>query len=424
MLKVSPFVNGYCQRAAFTTHRQWSINEDLHGYLLERIRNLNRYFKDLPRSEAEENLSLKIKQRYLSNEGYNYRASLPYRLNFKSPNITQENSGAGFFSWRDMEFYMRNGFVGPVKIKSVSGQRLAEVHQRFTGMLKGTTPDQNRLKILRQEWRDVDVLDLVTNPEIVAKVSSLLGKNIKMRFTSMHEVPPGLGSFSDMTNGHIPDFYAHSDMNLGTAVIPRNDTEKPFCDRDAVSVWISISGTNADNAPLFVFPGTQKWEITTPLTYLEHTKDKPEALDETCKLLSTKGFANQLNANHKLYYDFLTSSHYRTLLPHARRMELYMEPGECLFFTTHLLHGSGINLTRVSRLGMSIRYSSAMNPENEENLTVIRELFSEEERARLGLKEGDDRIPIIQVLGSEHHPRSVPVNVIELRKILTKKGEK
>ncbi len=54
-----------------------------------------------------------------------------------------------------------------------------------------------------------------------------------------------------MTNHHIADFYAHSDMNLGTAAIPKVDTEDPYCDRNAVSVWISISGTHQLNAPLF-----------------------------------------------------------------------------------------------------------------------------------------------------------------------------
>lgn len=416
---LNPFDN---VRAEYILSGKWSEKENLKSYIQDRIINLNHYFSILQRSPEEDQLAEKIMARYLSKKAYNYIDSLPYRLNLQKSEKTLENFGPHFFREREIDFYLKYGFIGPKAVKSISQEKLKEIHARFTGMLKGLTPDQNRKKILRQEWRDKDILDLVTNEEIVAKVSSLLGENIKMRFTSMHEVPPGEGSFSNMTSGHIPDFYAHSDMNLGTAVIPRVDTEKPFCDRDAVSVWISISGTNEDNAPLFVFPGTHLWDITTPLTYLEHTKHDKKSLERTCRLLSTKGFANQLNANHYLYYDYLQNSHYQKMLTTTKKTEMYMAPGDCLFFTTHLLHGSGINQLPVSRLGMSVRYSRALNPENEENLSVVRALFSKSQQVRLGLSENDDRIPIIQVLGTQHHERSKPINLKQLREILAEKA--
>ncbi len=408
-------------RATHLRKGEWGEKENLYVYLQERIPILQNYFKQLPQSPEEGVLMHRILDRYLSKQGFTYGASLPFRLDLKPSHITRENSGPSFFSERELDFYFENGFIGPKTIKSVSQERLKALHSRFTGMLQGSTPDQSRLKILRQEWRDPDVFDLVTNPEIVSKVSSLLGPNIKMRFTSMHEVPPGEGSFACMTNQQISDFYAHSDMNLGTAAIPRVDTQDPFCDKDAISVWISISGTTEHNAPLFVFPGTHKWDITTPLTYLNQFKDDPNALLETGKLLATKGFANQLNANHYLFYKYLLASSEQSRLCETSRTEMYMQPGDCLFFTTHLLHGSKINTTAISRLGMSIRYSRATNEENNENLTIVRSLFTDEEQLEMGLEKGDERTPIFQVLGNAHHEKSKPVNLAALRNILRNK---
>lgn len=401
---------------------KWGEKEGLDVYLESRVANLQKYFASIQRTPEEDQLAARIKARFLNKEAYNYRESLPYRLNLKVSKKTAENSGPSFLSEREVAFYLEHGFVGPSHMPSISKEGLKKVHGRFSGMLKGSTPEQNRAKVLRQEWRDLDVFDLVTNKEIVSKISSLLGDNIKMRYTSMHEVPPGEGSFSEMTQGQIPDFYAHSDMNLGTAVIPKADTEKPFCDVDAVSAWVSISGTTPDNAPLFVFPKTHEWDITTPLTFLEQARHDKQALDLTCKLLSTRSWANTLNAQHYLFYNYLLNSQYRQMLATTKKTEMYMGVGECLFFTTHLLHGSGINQLPVSRLGLSIRYSRATNPENEENLSVVNELFSERERAQLGLKENERRIPIFQVLGTEHHENTVPVDLTELRKILVKKS--
>lgn len=402
--------------------RKWAEKESLGTYLQSRVSTLEKYFQTVQRSPEEDRLAERIMARYLNKEAYRYEESLPYRLKLQVSNKTAENAGPNFFSERELAFYLENGFVGPRKISSISTGILKKMHERFSGMLKGSTPDQNRSKVLRQEWRDVDVFDLVTNKEIVSRISSILGDNIKMRYTSMHEVPPGEGSFSEMTKGHIADFYAHSDMNLGTAVIPKEDTVPPFCDVDAVSAWVSISGTNAHNAPLFFFPKTHQWDITTPLTFLENTKNDKKALALTCKLLSTRSWANQLNAQHYLFYNYLLNSHYQQMLETTRKTEMYMERGECVFFTTHLLHGSGVNYQPLSRLGISIRYSRATNPENEENLSVVKGLFSESERVQLGLKKDEDRIPIFQVLGTKHHEKSVPVDLVELRKILVKKS--
>ncbi len=160
------------------------------------------------------------------------------------------------------------------------------------------------------------------------------------------------------------------------------------------------------------------------MTYLQQTQSDPQALALTCKLLATKGFANQLNANHYLLYNYLLATKDPSILRKPLRTEMYMPAGHCLFFTTHLLHGSKLNTTDVSRLGMSIRYSLATNEENNENLSIAKGLFSKEELSRLGIQENDDRVPIFQVLGNEHHEKSKPINLAAMREILLQKREK
>lgn len=401
-------------------HQRIEKQEIFSDYLKHRIASLNSYLASLPYSSKEAALQGRIKQEYANRGSYKEEdifAEEPFSSGrFK----TLEVNGVPCLSRDEVENYSKYGFVGPIKIKTITQDTLSAIFSRYTGIPKTLNPQEYREARVRQEWQNSDLLRLASNPEIVSKVSSLLGDNIKVRFTGIHEVPPGVGSFSSITSGQVHALCAHSDTNLAARLSKRGLTG-PFVDLDSINVWFSITGTTRDNGPLYVFPKTHKWSVLTPYKYLEHSKGDADLSERTFKLLSISGFGNEMIANHMLSYQYIQESINRDTLSTIRRTEVYTEPGECLIFSSHLMHGSDVNSTATPRLAISIRYSSALKSENEDTLNAVKAIFSPQERTQLGLIEGDTRTPIIQVLGKEHHTRSCLVDLNQLKIILSQK---
>lgn len=396
---------------------RWAKKESLGEYLKQRLPHIESYLNSLEFSANEESFLRQIKTNYQNRTTKVVEDIFPFKFNLEKENKTYENSGLNFLRKKDVRLYLENGIIGPIKIKTISQATLQAVFSRYTGIPKDLTPKDYREARVRQEWQNKDILDLACNEEIVGKISSLLGDHIKVRFTGIHEVPPRAGSFSSITEGKIAALCAHSDTNLA-ARLSKKGMDGPLVDLDSINVWISISETNPRNGPLYVFPKTHQWSILTPLKYLEHASHDKDVLERVLKLLSISGFGHEMIANHALYYNYLLTSKYQHLLSKIKRTEIYTKPGECLIFNSHLLHGSDINWTPKSRLAISIRYSRATNSENEDNLKAVNAMFSRSERERLGIKENDNRTPIIQVLGTKHHENSIAVNFSQLRKIL------
>ncbi len=129
-------------RATYIKQGEWGEKEHLHSYLIERIPVLKRYFEHLPQTGDEVRLSERIMERFSTKIGFTYGASLPFRLNLKHPQLPPQQASPGAFSESELEFFFENGFIGPKEIPSVSHESLKTLHQRFTGMLTGSTPDQ------------------------------------------------------------------------------------------------------------------------------------------------------------------------------------------------------------------------------------------------------------------------------------------
>lgn len=400
----------------------WSEKESLRDYLKEREVGVKDYLKQLERSPKEEELFHKVKMAYENRTGSENRNTYPHRVTLETHTKTYENSGDHYLSRKEIEFYIEHGLIGPVPLPTLSERTLQAIMKRFSGIPDTLTPQQYRDARVRQEWQSKDILQVACSEEIVAKVTSLLGDNVKVRFTAIHEIAPHAGSFSSLTEDKIPELCAHSDTNLGLRLNKR-ELEGPIVGLDSINVWISINGTNADNGPLYMFPKTHNWSVLTPMKYLEHARNDPSALEQTLKLLSISGFGNEMIANHALSFNYLQTSAYRHQLSKIKRVEIYTKPAEALIFSTHLLHGSDVNRTSQTRLAISVRYSRATTQENDDNLKAVNALFSKSERARLGLSEADGRNPIIQVAGTKHHEKSKPVNLDQLHKILDERAK-
>ncbi len=375
----------------------WSLRENFYDYSHKKMGNLMRYVDSLSSSEKETATLQKIKTEYSKFTGKPVDI-FPFTPSIEQITRTVEDGGDGFLSKEEIQFYIAHGLVGPMPLKSLKPDFLQSIYTQFTGITNTLGSKGYRDVRVRQEWVSLEILELASNVEIVSRVSSLLGENIKIRFTGIHEIPPKTGAFAAATNDKIAAFCAHSDLNLGSRLSKIGLSHSPV-DTDSINVWISITGTGPDNAPLFLFPRTHRWPIFTPLKYLDHARENPEQLERTFRLLSIGEFGSEIVANHALFYHYLHHSPLRNELFEIPEIEVYTQPGDCIIFSTHLQHGSEINQTEQPRLGISVRYSRATNKENTDTVRLLRSLFSKEELFRLGIKENDSRAPILQILG-------------------------
>lgn len=398
---------------------RWAEKESFQDYIIRKMPKIQTYLDGLKMLPQEEEFYQQIHHDY---SRQNFKNIYPFKVSLGIDTKTFENSKGDFLSEKEIKFYIENGIIGPTLIDTLSNETIKAIFRKFSGIPDHLTPQQYRDIRVRQEWQSLDILNVICNHQIVSKISSLLGPDIMVRFTAIHEIGAKTGSFASITDNKVPELCAHSDTNFG-ARISKRGLHGTVVGLDSINVWISINGTNPNNGPLYVFPKTHNWAIMTPLKYLEHAKRDQATLDKTIKLLSKLGFGNEMIANHALFFNYLQEAEYSQELPKIKRVEIYTQPKECLIFSTHILHGSDVNLTNETRLAISVRYCPATTEENEDNLQAVKTMFTKDELLRLGLDEQETRNPIIQVLGSNCHIKSKPVKLDQLRQILEEKRQ-
>ncbi len=290
---------------------------------------------------------------------------------------------------------------------------LQSLSKKFTNFNKDYYK-RNLTSSLYSSLKNKDLFELAANPDILEKVSSILGGNIALSNLSIHEIPPGNGKSSQETQGMVHAFNCHSDLSSGSHYYFKTDTnrmENLVLDNRGVCVWVSVTGTDPYNAPLYLFPRTHHWEITTPFTYLENARGDWEELEQILKLLAIhpSNSARRIGLCNIEYKYCLAN--YKSLLPKIARTEIYTKPADIIMFNQHTRHGSGINSSSQSRLAISLRYNTAMKEIG--GIESAGAVVTQEEREKLGFGN-DPRKPMIQLLGEQHHPNNVPIDLNRL----------
>jgi ectoine hydroxylase-related dioxygenase (phytanoyl-CoA dioxygenase family) len=331
---------------------------------------------------------------------------LPF-IKLKATKKTFESEGGDYLSEKEVSCYLSEGVVGPLSIKSLTHKELNSIYEQFSDF------NSNRnLGSVYSMLTNRCMINLATNPAILAKVSSILGNNIMLANMTVNSVQPSQGKSTTETKGLVDSLNCHSDLSSGSQYhfeIGTNCIKNLTLNNRCVHVWLSITGTDATNAPLYFFPKTHLWEISTPFTYLDLNKHDPDSI---LKLLSFKqGSAARRIGLYNEEYKYLLYSRYKPLLSNIRQTEIYTQPGECIFFNAHTKHGSGVNSSAKTRVAITMRYNTAMTEAG--GLESAGSVVTLAERKTLGIL-GDKRKPMIQVMGNKHHINNLPINISHL----------
>ena len=182
-----------------------------------------------------------------------------------------------------------------------------------TEALKGRTAESltpaDRILAVRgihqQAFRDKRFLRLVKHEPLVSALVSLLGRDIKVLQDMALIKPPRIGSEKP----------AHQDAAY-FEVEPHDQV---------VGTWWALDRATPENGCMHVWPGTHR------LPVVEHT-----AIENTPHLV-------------------IPSS----LLDESRKVALPMEPGDVLFFSSHLFHFTPPNRSAHRRRSLQVHYASA-----------------------------------------------------------------
>lgn len=395
--------NGYIQQAL------WAEKEPMKMYLQKALDTTSKFVAAVQLS-LEEKSQLEIIKTWYDKEYEPQETTLLPFIKLEAVGKTFESSSGSYLKQREIDFYLEQGVLGPITIPSLSQDALQAITDRFPNF---NLDYFRNLGSLYNVLKNRCLLELATNSEILSKVSSILGDNIMLSNISVHEIGAGHGKSSYETMGMVDAFNCHSDLSSGSHYYFRpgaNQVEGLVLDNRGVCVWVSISGTNAENAPLYVFPKTHLWEITTPFTYIEKNKNNPTNLDHVLKLLALnhRNSARRMGLCNLEYQDLLSSP---SLLKDIRRTEIYTKPGDIILFNQHTRHGSGFNASSQPRLAISMRYNTALKEVG--GTEKAGPVLTKAEKEKLGFKE-DGRKPMVQLLGKKHHPNNIPIDLKRL----------
>lgn len=245
--------------------------------------------------------------------------SFPFKEGAKHP-LTEEQKAffnengflviKGLLSKEKIEKYSKhlvdvcNGDVAPAKNMLV---------MKDVMIAKGKVKtDKNVEKIQKvQDIQDDPIFwELLTEPDVLDIAENFCGKNIKTIHNMIINKPPRV-------DGRHP---FHQDQLYF-----------PFGpDEDIIGCWIALQKTSVENGTLAVIPGSHK----TPI--LEH------------------GDIKNIDNLNLAYFGALGDN-----LGIEKRVHFIAEPGDALFFHTHLLHGAGRNRSDGFRRVYIVHYASS-----------------------------------------------------------------
>jgi len=226
-------------------------------------------------------------------------------------------------------FFNENGYV---LIKGLfSKEKIKKYEQRLIDVCNGDVPPAKNMLVMKdimiakgkvqtdnqvekiqkiQDIQDDEVfLELLKEPEVLDVVENFTGKNIKTIHNMVINKPPNL-------DGRHP---FHQDQLYF-----------PFGpDEDIIGCWVPFQETSKENGTLAVIPGSHHSPI------LEHGDIKN--IDN----LNLAYFGAQGDVGIE------------------NRVHVIAEPGDALFFHTHLLHGAGRNRTEGFRRVYIVHYANA-----------------------------------------------------------------
>ncbi|MFD8692531.1 chlorinating enzyme [Streptomyces sp. NPDC059651] len=243
----------------------------------------------------------------------------------------------------ELEQFERDGFLGPFDLydEAEMEKHLAALRPRLLNSKKSIYHGEGAASAISNYDRHLDVEFLaehITRPEIVDRVTSVLGRNTLCWRTEFFPKYPG----DEGTDWHqAEDFSSLTDSQQSQILWPQDSPR-----RGTVTVWTAFTESSVETGCLQFIPGTH-----TTMNYDEKKgmDYDPEIVNKKEKGGVSRGFFG---------YDYRQLQKDADWSPdESKAVSQVMRPGQFVIFWSTLMHASHPNTTTDRmRLGCAARY--------------------------------------------------------------------
>ncbi|SJN55368.1 Phytanoyl-CoA dioxygenase (PhyH) [Vibrio ruber DSM 16370] len=246
-----------------------------------------------------------------------------------------------------LESFRKNGYIGPLTI--YSPEEMTELWNNIRRQL----PDRSHAAYPSDSYGaatnisnydrhlDIDLLSKhVTNPRIVAPVSSILGEDVLCWRTEFFPKYPG----DEGTDWHQADTFANASGK--PQILWPGETEDSF-GKGTLTVWTAFTDATIENGCLEIMPGTHNQLNYDESKSMGYQEDIINGIEKSGK---NRGFFG---------YDYRELQIDPNWSPDENQaVPLEMKAGQCVIFWSTLMHASYPNTsTKNYRMGFATRYA-------------------------------------------------------------------
>jgi len=201
----------------------------------------------------------------------------------------------------EIDAFHRHGYLGPYT--AMTPEQMAVVRTRIESEVLPTTGANPRNPLQSRHLDQPLVYDLITRPELLDRIRSLLGDDVVVWASYFFNKEPG--------GAEIP---WHQDANYWPIEPPLN-----------ISVWMAVDRVTRENSCVQLIPSSHR-------NVIPHVP-------------SRDGMAFSEEADP-------------ALVDVTQAVDMELEPGEFFIFNERMLHHSDANRSTQRRMGLSVRYTA------------------------------------------------------------------
>jgi chlorinating enzyme len=269
---------------------------------------------------------------------------------------------------QDKTFFDQNGYIGPFTIyePEIADAMWKKVRVRLLNKKNAIYRDN---KMNYDRHLDIKALsDIVSHPDIVRRVQSILGPNILCWRTEWFPKYPG----DEGTAWHQAESFVAFEGE--SKLVPT----RPHASSWEMTVWFAFTEVSRQMGCLKVVPNTHRtW-------FFDEHRNVPYDPETTMKGTGA-GFYGYDFEKLKIDPDWRPDE--------SQALHFEMEAGQAFMFTSRCLHGSEPNITKDrTRMGLAIRYVPTdvrIYPKHDGHYTHFGEVFTLESYAAM-LVAGED----------------------------------